>query len=78
MPLYRAFTEANVAGLAADLALKAAIDSQAFTGTPSLPTGTTATTQATGDNSTKLATTAYVVKEVESLSPAIYTYCGGL
>lgn len=39
---------------------RAAVDSQAFTGTPSLPTGTTATTQTAGDNTTKLATTAFV------------------
>jgi hypothetical protein len=38
---------------------KADIDSPAFTGTPSLPTGTTAVTQSPGDNSTKVATTAY-------------------
>ena len=39
---------------------KAELNSPAFTGTPSLPTGTTAVTQSTGDNSTKIATTAYV------------------
>jgi hypothetical protein len=39
---------------------KAELDSPTFTGTPSLPTGTTAVTQAPGDNSTKVATTAYV------------------
>tara|TARA_R110000868_G_scaffold411452_2_gene704209 strand:+ start:185 stop:1270 length:1086 start_codon:yes stop_codon:yes gene_type:complete len=44
----------------ADVSGAAAIDSQAFTGTPSLPTGTTAVTQTLADNSTKLATTAYV------------------
>ena len=31
-----------------------------LSGTPALPNGTTATTQSSGDNSTKLATTAYV------------------
>lgn len=36
------------------------LDSPVFTGTPSLPTGTTAVTQSPGDNSTKVATTAYV------------------
>lgn len=41
------------------LDLKANIASQAFTGTPSLPTGTTATTQSAGDNDTSLATTAF-------------------
>lgn len=39
----------NTSGTAANLS-----------GTPSLPNGTTATTQTAGDNSTKLATTAYV------------------
>ena len=42
------------------LALKAPLDSPTFTGTPSLPTGTTASTQTSTDNSTKLATTAFV------------------
>ena len=42
------------------LALKATVASQAFTGTPSLPTGTTAITQLGSDSSTKLATTAFV------------------
>lgn len=36
------------------------INSQIFTGTPTLPTGTIATTQSASDNSTKIATTAYV------------------
>ncbi len=40
-------------------ALKANINSQVFTGTPSLPTGATGVTQSPGDNSTKFATTAY-------------------
>lgn len=38
----------------------AKLASPTFTGTPTLPTGTTATTQTAGDNSTKLATTAFV------------------
>lgn len=38
----------------------APLESPTFTGTPSLPTGTTATTQSANDNSTKVATTAYV------------------
>ncbi|MDE2100416.1 MAG: hypothetical protein KGL39_24400 [Patescibacteria group bacterium] len=37
----------------------ASLNSPAFTGTPSLPTGTTGVTQSSLDNSTKLATTAY-------------------
>jgi hypothetical protein len=35
-------------------------DSPTFTGTPVLPSGTTGTTQTTGDSSTALATTAFV------------------
>ena len=38
---------------------KADLASPTFTGTPSLPTGTTAVTQSANDNSTKVATTAY-------------------
>jgi hypothetical protein len=44
----------------ANFALAAPLASPAFTGTPSLPTGATAVTQSAGNNSTKLATTAYV------------------
>ena len=36
------------------------MNSPAFTGTPSLPTGTTAVTQTAGNNTTALATTAFV------------------
>ncbi len=39
---------------------KANIDSPTFTGTPTLPTGTVATTQTVGNNSTAVATTAFV------------------
>ena len=58
-------TELNyVAGVTSALQtqinLKAPLASPAFTGTPSLPTGSTGVTQAANDNSTKLATTAYV------------------
>jgi len=42
------------------LALKANLASPTFTGTPTLPSGTIATTQSASDNSTKIATTAYV------------------
>ena len=38
----------------------ALLASPTFTGTPSLPTGATGVTQSPGDNSTKLATTAFV------------------
>lgn len=43
---------------------KANLASPAFSGTPSLPTGTTGVTQTNGDNSTKLATTAYADAKV--------------
>jgi hypothetical protein len=39
---------------------KAELASPTFTGTPTLPTGTIAVTQSANDNSTKVATTAYV------------------
>ena len=41
------------------IATKADLTSPTFTGSPVLPTGTTATTQSAGNNSTALATTAY-------------------
>lgn len=40
---------------------KADLASPTFTGTPTLPTGTIATTQSPGDNTTKVATTAFVI-----------------
>ena len=51
------------------LNLKANIDSPAFTGTPSLPTGATAVTQTAGDSSTKLATTAFVASSSAAAVP---------
>lgn len=42
------------------LDLKANLASPTFTGTPTLPTGTIATTQSASDNTTKVATTAFV------------------
>lgn len=49
------------------LALKAPLASPTFSGTPSLPTGTTGTTQSTGDNTTKLATTAFVKATIDAI-----------
>ena len=46
--------------LQASLNNKADLNSPVFTGTPSLPTGTTGVTQTSGNNSTALATTAFV------------------
>lgn len=54
-----ALPESGVTNLTSDLALKAPLASPSFTGTPSLPTGSTGVTQTAGDNSTKLSTTAY-------------------
>jgi hypothetical protein len=48
-----ALAEADITGLVADLALKAALASPALTGSPTAPTQTAL------DNSTKIATTAY-------------------
>jgi hypothetical protein len=50
-------------GYAAQIALLAPLASPTFTGTPSLPTGTTGVTQTAGDSTTKLATTAFVTTE---------------
>ena len=49
------------------LDLKANLASPTFTGTPTLPTGTIAVTQTVADNSTKVATTAFVRGEVTAL-----------
>jgi hypothetical protein len=46
--------------LSVDLSAKANLASPAFTGTPSLPTGTTGITQTAGNSTTALATTAFV------------------
>lgn len=70
-------TEINTefANIAIAVATKADLASPAFTGTPSLPTGTTGVTQSSTDSSTKLATTAFVQAVKASLFPvgAIYT-----
>jgi hypothetical protein len=51
-------TEFN--NIATAIATKADLTSPTFTGTPTLPTGTIGVTQSTSDDSTKLATTAFV------------------
>ena len=57
------------------IATKADLASPTFTGTPTLPTGTVATTQSSTDSSTKLATTAFVQAVLQTLYPvgSIYT-----
>ena len=51
------------------IATKADLASPTFTGTPSLPTGTTAVTQTAGNNTTLLATTAFVQAALATLHP---------
>lgn len=55
-------TEINTefANIATAVATKADTASPTFTGTPSLPTGTIGVTQSSGNNTTALATTAFV------------------
>ena len=57
------------------IATKADLASPTFSGTPSLPTGTTGITQSSSNSSTALATTAFVQAVIGTLFPvgAIYT-----
>jgi len=57
------------------IATKADTASPSFTGTPSLPTGTTGVTQTAGTSSTTLATTAFVQTALQAIYPvgSIYT-----
>ena len=72
-------TTAFVQTATAGIALQATVDAKAdknsptFTGTPSLPTGTSGITQTAGDNSTKLATTAFVISAVQNYLPRLTT-----
>ena len=50
---------------------RAAVDSQVFTGTPTLPTGTIATTQIAGNNTTAVATTAFVTAATPAASTTV-------
>lgn len=52
------------------------VDSQTFTGAPTFPTGSIATTQAVGDSSTKIATTAFVQANKLISGTAIATTSG--
>ncbi len=56
------YVDLATTGIASQTSLnnKADLNSPVFTGTPSLPTGTTGVTQTSGNNSTALATTAFV------------------
>ena len=66
-------TEFN--SIATAIATKADLNSPTFTGTPTLPTGTVATTQSSTDSSTKLSTTAFVQAVLQTLYPVgtVYT-----
>jgi hypothetical protein len=66
-------TEFN--NIATAVATKADLSGPTFTGTPSLPTGTTAVTQTSTDSSTKLATTAFVQAVMQAMYPvgSVYT-----
>ena len=66
-------TEFN--NIATAVATKADLASPTFTGTPTLPTGTIATTQSYGNSTTALATTAFVQAALQLLYPigTIYT-----
>lgn len=52
--------ESDITSLVTDLAAKAPLASPTFTGTPTLPTGSVATTQSAGNSTTAIATTAFV------------------
>jgi hypothetical protein len=66
-------TEFN--NIATAVTTKADLASPTFTGTPTLPTGTVAVTQANGSNTTTIATTAFVQAAIALLYPvgSIYT-----
>jgi len=61
--------------IATAIATKADLASPTFTGTPTLPTGTVATTQTSGNNTTAIATTAFVQAAIALLYPvgSVYT-----
>lgn len=64
-------TEINTefVNIAVAVATKADLISPTFTGTPTLPTGTIATTQTFGNSSTAIATTAFVQAAIAALHP---------
>ena len=54
------------------IATKADLASPTFSGTPSLPTGTTGVTQSAGNNSTALSTTAYTDAAITAVKAALF------
>lgn len=63
-------TEFN--NIATAISTKADLSSPTFTGTPSLPSGTTGVTQSTSDDSTKLATTEFVQDIAVAVKQALF------
>lgn len=59
------------------LAAKAPLASPTFTGTPTLPTGTIAVTQTSGNSTTAVATTAFVASAVANITPSTSVLDGG-
>ena len=57
--------------------LKAPLASPTFTGTPTLPTGTIATTQTAADSTTKVATTAFVTTALSLVTDSTTLLDGG-
>lgn len=72
-PVSRGVINTNFTNLNTD---KAELASPTFTGTPTLPTGTIAVTQSAGDNSTKVATTAFVSNTVGFAGCRVYQNAG--
>ena len=60
--------------IATAIATKADLASPTFTGTPTLPTGTVATTQTAGNNTTAISTTAFVQAAIALLYPVGSVY----
>ena len=61
------FVDGVTSAIQTQIDTKAPLDSPTLTGTPTLPTGTIAVTQTAGDNSTAVATTAFVSTAVSNL-----------
>ena len=64
-------THSDITDWTVSLSIYAPLASPVFTGTPSLPTGTTGVTQTLGNSSARLATTAFVAAAVSGSSSGI-------
>ena len=65
------YVDGVTSAIQTQLDAKAPLASPTFTGTPTLPTGTIATTQSPGDNTTKVATTAFVTAAITAAPRAV-------